>query len=102
MCSIDELRALALILLQAPPAVLRGRFDVDENHSVYGFPARIIGLLLLQIVVWATADAVYWGGVVGAWDMPPEYLLLRVASFIGSILLAAILCVVYREPRRQT
>jgi hypothetical protein len=98
---MDELRAFVLILLQAPPAILRGRFDVDLHYSVYGFPARLVGVLLLQLVGFAIADGIHWGFFQGQWDWPDWYVALRIVSFLGGITSAAVICAVFRERRRE-
>jgi hypothetical protein len=98
---MEGLVAFVRILLQAPPAILRGRFDVDEDYSVYGLPARLIGVLLLQIVVWAVVDLVYWGFDPEKWDFPAWYLPLRIGTFLGGIMAAALLCVLCRQRRRE-
>lgn len=97
---MGRLLALVLILLQAPPAIIRGRFDVDHRYSVYGLPARLVGVLLLQLVVLVVADVVS-EMVLGKKNWPGWYLLLRIASFLGGITGAALICALFREKRRD-
>jgi hypothetical protein len=84
-----------------PPAILTGRFEVDERFAVYGLPARVVGVLLLSLAVFAVGDAVFWGLIRGDWDCPEWYALARVAHVFGGIAAAAVLCVVFRERRRE-
>ena len=97
---MEGLHALVLILLQAPPAIIRGRFDVDRYHKLYGLPARLVGVLLLQLAVLAIADVVYWEFIRGHWDWPTWYLLLRLGLFFGGIIAAALICIAYSQRRR--
>ena len=67
---MEGLQALLLILLLAPPALIRGRFDIDRHYALYGLPARVVSFQLLQVLVLAIADVVYWQFIRGQWDGP--------------------------------
>src|SRR5258707_1073858 len=94
-----SLEALVRIVRHAPVAILRGRFDIDQQSCVYGLPARLIGVLLLQIAVLAVADFVYWEFIRGGWKWRVWYLLTRVGLFWGGIIGSALLCVLFGERR---
>lgn len=91
--------ALIQIFLQAPRAICFGYFHVDERSTVYGWPARIVGGLLLYIGLFWVVDVLVL--VAGNRDtLPPSYLLFRMFTFLGSIVVAAVLCAVFGVKRR--
>src|SRR5262245_13082077 len=95
------MEALVRIIIQAPPAIVRGRFDVDGTHSVYGIPARIIGILLLALVVMIPIDLFWVADIAkrGGWNN--AWVWARVAQFLGSVILTALVCLIFREKRRD-
>jgi hypothetical protein len=99
--ALEGLEALVLIFRQAPVAIIHGRFQVDDWSSVYGLPARLVGVLLLQIAVMAVGDVVYWEFIRGRWDWPDWYLLTRLGLFFGGIIGAPLICVLFREGHRE-
>jgi hypothetical protein len=97
---MNGLQAIIMIFLQAPRAVWSGRFDVDENSSVSGLPARVVGVLLLYVAVHAIVDVCILA-VAGQDALPPLYLLLRFFALIGSIIVVAVICAACRKKRVQ-
>jgi hypothetical protein len=98
---VEGLRLLVLILRDAPAAFVRGRLVVDRYNAVYGLPARLMGVLLIQLVVLAVGDAIYWEFVVGHWDWPDWYLLFRLGTVAAGILGPLLLYLVFRERRSE-
>jgi hypothetical protein len=87
--------------MQAPPAIRNGRFNVNDRYAVYGWRARLVGILLLQIPVTGLADMVYWDFIRGRHDWPDWYLPVRVVMFLGSIIVAASICALCRRRRQD-
>jgi hypothetical protein len=90
--------AIIQIFVQAPRAVIAGRFHVDETHSIYGWKARVVGGLLLYIgLVWGIgAPILYASGI----KLPPEAIIFGVITVIGSVIVAAVICAVCQKRRR--
>ena len=97
---MEGVHALILILIQAPPALIKGEFKVDKKHSIYGFAAHIVGFLLIMLVVMAVADVCGLWGFMARTPWRVEYLLLRMGHFVGSILLVALIWILFREKHR--
>jgi hypothetical protein len=96
------MRAVILVLLQTPIAILKGRFDVDKRGAIYGWPARVVGVLLLLAVVIMPLLTLFWLEEVakaGGWETELDVTL--VILFLGSVIVSALLCIVFREKRRD-
>ena len=91
---------LIQIIREALPAIWRGRFEVNAGWSVYGLPARLIGILLNGIPA-ILLVAIIWRLCSGTWDRPDWFAFFAYGYFLGGITAAAFLCVVFREKRRE-
>jgi hypothetical protein len=93
------MEVLLQIVIHAPLAIADGKFDVSDRKAVYGLPARLIGILLLQIPGLPLLALMYvWtrGG-----DDRADWLgwLFGASFFVGAIG-AAVLCSACAEPKR--
>jgi hypothetical protein len=96
---MDELEAIIKIFLKAPRAILSGRLELGEEGSVYGLPARLIGILLLPIPVLAVGCAIYQFCFRDS-VLPDWFAFVTIVVFFGGVTLAAFLFVVFRQKRR--
>lgn len=90
-----------MIMRDAPRAIVDGQFEVNKHWTVYGLPARLIGLVLLLIPSLILVEIAFLFGVRHGWEKPDWYILVWLVLFIGAIIVAAFLCVVFREKRRE-
>jgi hypothetical protein len=93
------LHLIYLIVREAPPAIVYGRFRLDDRYTVYGVPARILGLTLLSIPLMIAIGVVMV--VVRDGERWPEwYLIIHVVHFFGAVILSATLSVLFRKRNR--
>jgi hypothetical protein len=90
------IRALFMIFAQAPGALVRGRFEPDDEHVITGLPARLVALVLLAIGLSPLVDVAVFA-TAGPNGPPFEYLFARVASFFAAVILVAFLTVAFRK-----
>jgi hypothetical protein len=91
-----SLQILWMIFAQAPAGLFAGAFEPDERTVVRGWPARVIGLLLLYIGIGAVVDLVLLG-IYGEELFMMRYMLVRFTTFIASIVIAAALTALFSE-----
>ena len=91
------LHVLILIIAQAPPAIVRGRFDVDRTSAIYGFPARVVGVLLCSLLALVVIDLI----VAAIKRFNDAWIFASLAHFVGTVVVCALLCIVFREKRRD-
>jgi hypothetical protein len=88
------------IFRQTYTALRYGSFQVDTDHSVYGAPARVVGVLILYVGLFAVIDGIMLGIVYKGQPRDPLYIYVRIWTTIGSILVAYLICRLFREPHR--
>ncbi len=82
------MRLLFEILLQAPPALFKGRF-LDGKYVVYGLPARIIGLSLIS---WAILP--FFGFFLLSRD---AFAAFGMMQFVGMFFVTIFTYLIFRE-----
>lgn len=90
------MQVILLILVQAPRAVLSGLFEPDEDTIVRGWPARVVGVLLLSLVGAIVTDVLF-GTVEGLAPYAKVYFVARLFGFFAIVIACAVICIVYRE-----
>jgi hypothetical protein len=94
-----SLKILLMIFARAPAGLFKGEFKLDERTVVRGWPARVLGFLLLFL-----ASMLLVNGLVlrafGQDVFSDIYLLACFLTFLGSIVTAAVLTAIYSKKKK--
>ena len=92
-----RLLLLIHVLLEAPRAVLWGKFREDKGYEVHGWPARVVGLLLIGVVLHLVIGGAWLFKYSEGKSLQNLYATSSFAFYLGSLVLVAVLCRIYRS-----